>query len=49
MRRHPTVKALSLAFGRLDKAKTNIVHKNKASASVPPLTPFEKSINPILK
>ncbi|MDP1722849.1 MAG: 30S ribosomal protein S20 [Candidatus Gottesmanbacteria bacterium] len=32
MRRHPTVKALSLAFGRLDKAaKNNIVHKNKAA------------------
>lgn len=32
MRRHPTVKALSLAFTRLDKAaKTNIVHKNKVS------------------
>lgn len=32
MRRHPTIKALSLAFKRLDKAaKTNIVHKNKAS------------------
>lgn len=32
MRRHPTAKALSLAFGRLDKAaKTNIVHKNKAA------------------
>ena len=32
MRRHPTVKALSLAFTRLDKAaKTNIVHKNKVA------------------
>lgn len=32
MRRHPTVKALSLAFTQLDKAaKTHIVHKNKVS------------------
>lgn len=32
VRRNPTVKALSLAFKRLDKAaKIHVVHKNKAS------------------
>lgn len=32
MRRHPTAKALAVAFQRLDKAsKRNIIHKNKAA------------------
>lgn len=32
MRRKPTAKALKLAYQKLDKAaKTNIIHKNKAS------------------
>ncbi|MBI5620723.1 30S ribosomal protein S20 [Candidatus Gottesmanbacteria bacterium] len=32
VRKHPTAKALAHAFGKLDKAaKTNVIHKNKAS------------------